>query len=68
MMAYNSGGSNMMDRGMDGVVGDRVSHSGSVVGGGGWVVLRVLRGSVIGNVSNIAVISVDVVVDMLDPD
>ena len=33
MMAYNSGGSNMMDRSMDGVVGDRVSDGvDSVVG------------------------------------
>jgi len=67
MVAYNSGGSNMMDWSMDGVVGHRVSHSGSVVGGGGWVVLGVLGGSVIGNISNIAVIIVDMVIDVLDP-
>ena len=68
VMADNSGGSNMMYWGMEGVVSHRVSHSRSVVGGGGRVVLRVLGGSVIGNVSNIAVIAVDVVVDVLDPD
>ena len=58
----------MMDRSMDGVMSHRVSHSGTVVGGGGWVVFRVLRGSVIGHISNIAVITVDVVIDVLDPD
>ena len=68
MVAYNSGGSNMMDGSMDGVVGHRVSHSGAVVGGGGWVVLGVLGSSVISNISNIAVITVDMVVDVLDPD
>ena len=68
MMAYNSWGSYMMDWSMDGVVSHRVSHSGSVVSGGGWVVLGVLGGPVIGHVSNISVITVDVVVDVLDPD
>ena len=51
----------MMDWSVDGVVSHRVSH-------GGRVVLRVLRGSVIGHISNIAVIPVDVVVDVLDPE
>ena len=68
MMVYNSWGSNMMDRSMDSVVGDRVSHSRSVIGGGGGLVLWVLGDSVIGHVSNISVITVDVVIDVLDPD
>ena len=68
MMAYNSWGSNMMDWSMDGVMGNRVGQSRSLVGGRGWVVLGVLGLSLIGHVSNVSVISVDVVIDVLDPD
>ena len=68
VMADNSGGSNMMYWGMEGVVSHRVSHSRSVVGGGGRVVLRVLGGSLIGHISHIAVVVIGVVIDVLDPD
>ena len=68
MMAYNSWGGNMMDWSMDGVVGNRVGHSRSLVGGRGRVVLGVLGLSLIGHVSNVSVITVDVVIDVLDPD
>ena len=60
MMAYNSWGGNMMAWTMDGVMGQRLGHS--------RVVLGVLGFSLIGDVSNVSVIPVDVVIDVLDPD
>ena len=77
MMTYNSWVSNMMDRSMDGMsnnrglvsnrVSNRVGNSSSMVGWSSRVIFRVLRGSFIGDIGNISVIPVDVIVDVLDP-
>ena len=75
MMAYNSGVSNSMTGQDGGVVGqgvghhwgvDSVSHSRGVVGGGGGVVFWVLGLAVVGHISNISVVIIGVVVDVLD--
>ena len=61
--------------GVDSVVGhgvgndwgvDSVSDSGSVVGGGSGVVVRVLGLAVVGDISNVSIVTIDVVVDVLD--
>ena len=74
-MADNSGVSNSMRGHKGGVVGngvsndwgvDSVSDSGSVVGGGSGVVLRVLGLAVVGDISNVSIVTIDVVVDVLD--
>ena len=78
-MADNSGVSNSMRGHKGGVVGngvgngvsndwgvDSVSDSGSVVGGGSGVVLRVLGLAVVGDISNVSIVTIDMVVDVLD--
>ena len=75
MMADNSGVSNSMSGHKGGVVGngvgndwgvDSVSDSRSMVGRGSRVVLGVLGLAVVGDISNISIVTIDVVVDVLD--